>query len=416
VQPSDTSLAEQTSSSGSVFRLRNWTHTWGSRTLLMGIVNITPDSFSGDGIMSPVDAVQLAVDHLDNGADIVDLGGESTRPGHKPVSEETELQRVLPVVQALRRRCPEAIFSIDTTKPEVLKRAVAAGADILNSIWGLRPELLSCVAELRVPVVIMHNKETAEYDRQGVVDHVVRYLEDHAEKALRAGIPREHIMLDPGIGFGKTAEHNLQVLHNLHRIVALGYPTLIGVSRKSFIGKLTEKTADNRAFGTAAAVSIAIASGIDIVRVHDVKEMKDVIVTADAVARGWRPPLWEVDFDSSDCVSIEMIQTSGRHGVTDEERAAPQPFEIEISLKVNLQAPEKSDAIEDTVNYSTVRKQVSHIVETHSYKLLERLAGAIMESLFQDKRITAARVRIGKPGKLKGATPRVSLVRKNPGV
>jgi dihydroneopterin aldolase len=123
-----------------------------------------------------------------------------------------------------------------------------------------------------------------------------------------------------------------------------------------------------------------------------------------------------VDFDANDCVSIEMIQTSGRHGVTDEESAAPQPFEIEISLKVDLQAPEKSDAIEDTVNYSTVRKQVSHIVETHSYKLLERLAGAIMESLFADKRITAARVRIGKPGKLKGATPRVSLVRKNPGV
>jgi dihydropteroate synthase len=142
VQPQDTSLAEHTSSSGSVFRLRNWAHTWGSHTLLMGIVNITPDSFSGDGIISPVDAVQLAVDHLENGADIVDLGGESTRPGHKPVSQENELQRVLPVLQALRRRSPNAIVSIDTTKPEVLKQAVAAGADILNSIWGLRPELL----------------------------------------------------------------------------------------------------------------------------------------------------------------------------------------------------------------------------------------------------------------------------------
>jgi len=295
VQQPDSQLADRqhATSTGSVFQIRDWKHTWGSRTLLMGIVNVTPDSFSGDGVESPADAVRLCISHLDDGADIIDLGGESTRPGHQPVSAEIELQRVIPVVSAVRQQHPDAIISIDTTKAEVLRKAAAAGADMLNSIWGLISDLIAVVAELQLPVVIMHNQDKAHYDGNGVVDHVLRYLETHAERAMRAGLSRDKIVLDPGIGFGKTAEHNLEILRQLHRIVALGFPTLLGVSRKSFIGKLTDKPADDRTFGTAAAVAIAIASGIDIVRVHDVKQMREVIITSDAIVRGWRPTTWE---------------------------------------------------------------------------------------------------------------------------
>jgi dihydropteroate synthase len=170
----------------------------------------------------------------------------------------------------------------------VLRQAIDAGADILNSIWGLKDELIPQVRDHRMPVVIMHNKEKPIYEADGVVEDVLRYLNEHAEKAARAGVKPENIILDPGIGFGKTAEHNLEVLNKLDRLVKLGFPTLLGTSRKSFIGKITGQSVENRIFGSAAAVSLAIASGIDIVRVHDVAAMKDVVQVADAIVRGWR--------------------------------------------------------------------------------------------------------------------------------
>jgi dihydropteroate synthase len=273
-------------------QVRDFTHQWGARTLIMGIVNVTPDSFSGDGVLNCADAVDKALSQAEAGADIVDIGGQSTRPGHEPVSQEEELKRVLPVISEFRAQKPAALVSLDTTKPEVLR--AAAHADILNSIWGLSDELLEIAVQRSLPVVIMHNKERAEY-AAGVVDEMLRYLDDQARKAVRAGLKHEHVILDPGIGFGKTAEHNLQVLNQLHRLTALGFPTLLGTSRKSFLGKLTGKTVDQRLFGSLATVSLAVAAGVDVVRVHDVAQTRDALAVSDAIVRQIRPSGWRAD-------------------------------------------------------------------------------------------------------------------------
>jgi dihydropteroate synthase len=271
-------------------KIRNWRHSWGERTLIMGIVNVTPDSFSGDGIVDARRAVDHAIEQTENGADLVDLGAESTRPGHQPVAAKEELERLLPVLKALRKRS-QCVVSVDTTKAEVLEAAFAAGADILNSIWGLTGGLLSVVRDLTLPVVLMHNKNEPRYEGN-VVTEVCEHLLRQADIAISAGIKPENIILDPGIGFGKTAEHNLLILHSLDKLVELGFPTLLGTSRKSFIGKLTGKSANDRLHGTAASVALAIGAGIDMVRVHDVQPIVEVVTVADAIVRGTRPDGW----------------------------------------------------------------------------------------------------------------------------
>jgi len=258
----------------------------------MGVVNVSPDSFSGDGTPEIEAATRRALAQLAGGADIVDVGAESTRPGHTPIDAGTELARLLPAVKAIRACAPDdTIVSVDTFKADVFRAAHAAGADMLNSIWGLDDELRAAVAELGVPVAIMHNKPVAVYEGD-VVDEVMRYLDEAGTRALDAGIPRERILLDPGLGFGKLPEHNIALLAALDRLVALGFPTLLGPSRKSTIGKLIGRAVDARAFGTAAAVALAAAAGIDVVRVHDVVEMCDAVRVADAIVRGWRPAGW----------------------------------------------------------------------------------------------------------------------------
>ncbi len=257
----------------------------------MGIVNVTPDSFSGDGIEEPDLAVAYAQTQLERGSDILDIGAESTRPGHQPVSVQTELARLIPVICNVRRRVPAAILSVDTYKPEVLQAAAEAGADMLNSVWGLPPALLDVAAERGMPVVAMHNKNEARYDGD-VMDELLCFLEEAAGRAVRAGIPPEHVILDPGIGFGKTTDHNVSVLQQLPRLVALGFPTLLGTSRKSTIGKITGRDPEDRIYGTAATTALAIAAGIDVVRVHDVSQTRDVVSVCDAVVRNWRPPGW----------------------------------------------------------------------------------------------------------------------------
>ena len=264
---------------------------WGARTYVMGIVNVTPDSFSGDGVPEPGDAVAHALAQFERSSDILDIGAESTRPGHVPVDEHTERARLLPVIEGVRRALPDAILSADTYKADVFRAAHAAGADIVNSVWGLPDELLEAAAECRAPVVIMHNKHEARYDGS-VMDEVLRFLDDAARRAMRAGIPPEHVILDPGIGFGKTPDHNIDVLRELPRLVALGFPTLIGASRKSTIGKLTGKKPPQRTHGTSATTALAIAAGIDIVRVHDVDEARDAVSVSDAIVRDWRPFGW----------------------------------------------------------------------------------------------------------------------------
>lgn len=263
---------------------------WGERTYLMGVVNVTSDSFSGDGCPAPRDALARAVELDAAGADVLDLGAESTRPGSTAIDPGEECRRLVPVVQAVRAALPSAVLSVDTYKASVFSQARAAGIDWLNSVWGLDDTLLAVAAPDGLPVVIMHNKRVAQYG--DVVDEVLRYLEAQAQCALCAGWRREAIILDPGIGFGKTADHNLAVLGALDRLVALGFPTLLGTSRKSTIGKLTGRGPQDRVFGTAATVALAAAAGIDIVRVHDVAAMRDAARVADAIVRGWRPAAW----------------------------------------------------------------------------------------------------------------------------
>jgi dihydropteroate synthase len=274
-----------------VLKIRNKKLRFGERTFVMGVVNVTPDSFSGDGVLDVKAAVRLAIRHIEQGADLIDIGGQSTRPGHTPITEEEELSRILPVLSAIRQ-ASDVIISVDTFSPRVFEQAHVVGADIANSIWGFEKGLLARIEAVKSPVILMHNKEIAEYPG-GVVEEVCDYLRSAAAQALRAGLSREQIVLDPGIGFGKTADHNLEILRQFSRITQLGFPTLLGTSRKSTIGKLTGRPPEERMFGTAASVALAIQSGVDIVRVHDVAEMVDVVRVADAVTRKWRPSDWE---------------------------------------------------------------------------------------------------------------------------
>ena len=278
---------------------------WGSRTYVMGILNITPDSFSGDGIIAKGDAVQLAVEQarefLANGADILDVGGESTRPGSDPVSAEDEMERVIPVIEALSKQFPNTIISIDTYKASVAEAAFKAGAHILNDVWALRadPALAAVAAAFQVPVILMHNRSnpaSVEVRQQlgnayigstyeNLMEDIRRELLFSVELAIKAGIEESRIILDPGIGFGKTREHNLELINHLDEIRALGFPVLLGPSRKSFIGFTLDLPADQRVEGTAATVAVGITRGADIIRVHDVKEMARVAKMTDAIVR-----------------------------------------------------------------------------------------------------------------------------------
>jgi dihydropteroate synthase len=275
---------------------------WGERTFVMGILNVTPDSFSGDGLLAdgrPGDATELVALAVEQGramaaagADILDVGGESTRPGHATVDASEELRRVVPVVAALHDALPDMPISVDTTKPAVAEAALTAGAHLVNDIWGVAADdsLLRVAATQAAPIVLMHNRAEAEY--ANVLAEVVADLEAAIERALRAGVRWERILIDPGIGFGKTAEHNLALLHGLHSLTVLGRPILLGTSRKSTIGKVLDLPAQERLEGTLATTALGIAAGADIVRVHDVLANVRAARMADAIIREtWRPPV-----------------------------------------------------------------------------------------------------------------------------
>lgn len=271
----------------------------------MGILNVTPDSFSGDGIIAKGDVVDVALnqaqDFLKNGADILDVGGESTRPGSEPVNVKEETERVIPVIERLHKDFPEAIISIDTYKARVAEEAIKAGAQIVNDVWGFRADadIASVAAKYKTPVILMHNRSNpasvevrerlggsyigAEY--QDLIDDVKRELLASVEIAVRAGVEERFIILDPGIGFGKKREHNLELINRLGEIRSLGYPVLLGSSRKSFIGFTLDLPPEERVEGTAATVAVGITRGADIIRVHDVKEMARVARMTDALVR-----------------------------------------------------------------------------------------------------------------------------------
>lgn len=283
---------------------------WGARTYIMGILNITPDSFSGDGLLSPPLAVSAegevsgslaqARRFVAAGADILDVGGESTRPDSEPVSAEAELARILPVIQALAAEL-EVPISIDTYKAQVAEAALQAGASIVNDVWGLQadPDMAAVAARYEAPVVLMHNRSSwaspeirqrlgGRYLGQpyeNLLQDVRRELMESVALAHAAGIPDERIILDPGIGFGKNLAQNLELIDRLGEIRSLGYPVLLGPSRKSFIGKVLDLPPDQRLEGTSAATAIGIARGADIIRVHDVEPMVRLARVADAIVR-----------------------------------------------------------------------------------------------------------------------------------
>ncbi|HEV2027370.1 MAG TPA: dihydropteroate synthase [Candidatus Dormibacteraeota bacterium] len=255
---------------------------WGSRTYVMGIINVTPDSFSGDGLGTEQDlAVEQGLRMAREGADMLDVGGESTRPGHQPITVAEEIARTEVVVARLAREA-EVPVSIDTYKVEVAEAAVAAGATILNDIWGLTrsPALAQLAAASRCALVLMHNQDGTDYAGD-LMEEIKRFLRASVDLAVEAGVKRERVLIDPGIGFGKTAEHNWLVMRRLMELRELDQPILIGTSRKSFIGKLLDLPVNERVEGTAATTTAAILRGADVVRVHDVQEMTRVVRVAD---------------------------------------------------------------------------------------------------------------------------------------
>lgn len=277
---------------------------WGRRTYLMGILNVTPDSFSGDGLLAQTDwvaaAVAQATAQIAAGADIVDVGGESTRPGSPPTSADEELRRVIPVIRALAA-VTDVPISIDTSKAQVARQALAAGAVIINDVWGFRldPAMAQVAAESGAAVVLMHNRsrpqEAIQDARLGgryvgvhyddLMQEIARELAESITLALAAGVAPAQVMIDPGLGFGKTVEQNLELIDRLGELRQLGYPLLVGPSRKSFTGAALQLPVDQRLEGTAAAVALAIDRGADIVRVHDVAAMRRVAALADAITR-----------------------------------------------------------------------------------------------------------------------------------
>ena len=271
------------------------TFAWGERTYVMGIVNVTPDSFSGDGLLTGrsadvvADAVAQSRTMAAEGADLLDVGGESTRPGHVEVAEDEELRRVVPVIAAIRQALPEMPISVDTTKPAVAEAALAAGADLVNDVWAVAPDdsLARVAAAHAGPLVLMHNRAEPRYE--DLVAEVIADLQAAIERAVGVGVAREQLIVDPGFGFGKTPEHNVAILAALGELRVLGRPILLGTSRKSTLGRILDLPADQRLEATLATTALGIAAGADVVRVHDVRANVRVARTADAIIRGtWR--------------------------------------------------------------------------------------------------------------------------------
>ncbi|MGI6307023.1 MAG: dihydropteroate synthase [Dethiobacteria bacterium] len=283
-----TRVIEDSYSRPAVLKFKNITYPLGERTLIMGILNVTPDSFSDGGRYHTVEeAVEQALQMVKDGADIIDVGGESTRPGYEEISVAEEIGRIVPVIKAIREVSTIPI-SVDTYKAAVARAALDAGADMLNDIWGgLRDAaILEVAAAAGLPVCLMHNRDSTQYE--DLLSEVVADLRNCAERALAAGVAEENIVLDPGIGFGKDFAQNLEVMRYLQEFTILGYPVLLGTSRKSMVGKALDLPVEQRLEGTAATVAYGIACGVEIVRVHDVLEMSRVVRMTDAICRGGR--------------------------------------------------------------------------------------------------------------------------------
>jgi dihydropteroate synthase len=362
------------------------------RTLVLGVLNVTPDSFSDGGLyLDARRALERARRMVAEGADALDVGGESTRPGAEPVTVEEELRRVVPVIEAVRSL--DVPISVDTRRPEVAEAALAAGAEVVNDISGLRDEMLDVLRRHGAAGIAMHmlgEPRTMQQDpRYGdVVSEVAAFLAERQRAARAAGVA---VLLDPGIGFGKSVEHNLELLRNLRVIVALGAPVVVGTSRKSFLGKLTGAPVDERVEATVAADTAAVLAGARVLRVHHVLQAVRGARIADALRR---VPVR----DEADRIVIVGLRCQVRVGVSEEERRSPQEIVADLELRVDLRRAGATDRLDATIDYVAVAAKVHERLEAAPAVLLEALAEHVAATLLEEwPAVVETRVRLHKP-------------------
>ena len=367
--------------------------------LIMGILNLTPDSFSDGGQFDSVlSAVEAAASMVSQGASIIDVGGESTRPGAERISLETELARVIPVVEQISAQ--GFYVSIDTMRSEVAEAAIAAGARMVNDVSGglADPQMLKVVARLGVPIVLMHwrgqsktMQENIHYD-DAVVD-VCSELQSRAKAALNAGIFRGNIILDPGIGFGKEAEHNWELLRNLDALLAIGYPLLIGVSRKRFLGSLladaegSPRDVGVRDVASATSSAHLLQRGAWGVRVHDVQATSDAYKALCAINPN----------PAIDSIELLGLREFGRHGVLEHERINGQYFSVDATLGLSISHAAHTDDLADTVNYAEVADSIRARIAGEPVDLIEKLAELIATDCLAFPQVVFAKIRVHKP-------------------
>ena len=400
---------------------------WGSRTYVMAVANLTPDSFSGDGLIAPSDSAsdfldrveQLARDAVRDGADLLDLGAESTRPGHTEISAADEIARLAPAIERLRRVLPTLALSADTQKVEVAAAALDAGAHMLNDIWGTRvgDEMLQLAAQRGVPIVVMHNR-TAVATGEQAANFTEEFVEEMSAVAARGralGIPPEQLILDPGFGFGKGPAQNLVTLRLLGALRDLGHPVLLGTSRKSTLGRVIDGAPADRLAATVATSALGALAGVDIVRVHDVQENRDAVRVIDAALRAvaddpddaigpnpnraGRPPRPS----QRDRISVRNVRFDAVHGVYPEEQQKPQPFFVDVEVDAELAPAGRGDALAASVDYSElVRVAVERVGAGRHADLIEALAERIADAAMEVVATSGAtvhevRVRVRKP-------------------
>ena len=401
-----------------VWRCRDLALRVSERTHVVGILNVTPDSFSDGGRYANLDAaVSRAAEMEAGGADIIDVGGESTRPGAQPVAEADELQRVIPVIEALVREVSVPI-SVDTTKAAVAEAALGAGAVIVNDVTALRGDrhMAEVVANSKAGLVLMHMlgepRTMQKEPRYGdVVAEVGASLLAWAKGAEASGVERGRIVIDPGIGFGKTLEHNLLLLKHLPSLTALGYPVLVGPSRKSFIHAALGLPLGERLEATAGAVAWSVAQGAHLVRVHDVTEMVRVVRMTEAIRDAGAS--YEDEFEpppGRDKVIVRGLRVFGYHGVHPHEQERGQDFVIDLEAHLDLRPAGRGDDLDETLDYADLARRATAIVSSERFNLIEALAERLAAEVLEDPRVARTVIRVGKPAALAGRNVETVLV------
>lgn len=400
---------------------------WGSRTYIMAVANLTPDSFSGDGLLNLDESTAGLLDRVEllarnavrDGADLLDLGAESTRPGHTEISAAEEIARLIPAIERLRRVLPTLALSADTQKVEVAAAALDAGAHMLNDIWGTRSgdEMLQLAADRGVPIVVMHNRKEIATGAHAV-EFAEEFLGEMAEVARRGsalGISPERLILDPGFGFGKGPAQNLVSLRLLGALRDLGHPVLLGTSRKSTLGRIIDGAPGDRLAATVATSALGALAGVDIVRVHDVQENRDAVRVIDAALRAAgdqpddaigpnpnrkdRPPRPS----QRDRISVRNVRFDAAHGLYPDEHERPQPFFADVEVDADLAPAGHGDALAASVDYSElVRIAVERVGAGRHADLIEalaeRIANGAMEVVARSgATVYEVRVRVRKP-------------------